>query len=64
MLSLFQSRDALARGDFVRAHEAAKSARTMVRISWIAGVVSIIAALVIVGVYVGIVVNSLNDYDY
>ncbi|WAQ94512.1 PRRT1-like protein [Mya arenaria] len=60
-----ESRNARARGDMVGAQMASDSARTFVRISWAAGILSIIASVVFIGVYVGIVLPSImnNHYD-
>ena len=60
---LFQSRDCLARGDMVGAHSAANSARQMVRISIAVGAISIIALGVFLGVYIGVVLNSVNPWN-
>merc|ERR1712179_482603 len=56
-----ESRDALARGDMMRAQTAANSARTMIRISWILG----LSSLVFLGILVGVLVNqNYYYYDY
>jgi len=66
---LLQSRNAVACGDMDRAHSAANSARQCVRISWVAGILSIVAAIVIIGIYIGVILPSLarslhSEYDY
>lgn len=58
-----ESRDCLARGDMVGAHSAANSARQMVRISIAVGAISIIALGVFLGVYIGVVLNSVNPWN-
>ena len=60
--SIFQSRDAMARGDMGGAHQAADGARTMVRISWLAGILSIVIAVVIIIIYVVVIMNRVNSY--
>lgn len=59
VLSL-QARSAYARGDMAGARTASASARQLTNISIIAGVASIIVAMIIVGVYVGLIMTNLR----
>ena len=52
----------MARGDMGGAHQAADGARTMVRISWLAGILSIVIAVVIIIIYVVVIMNRVNSY--
>ncbi|KAK3612498.1 hypothetical protein CHS0354_024468 [Potamilus streckersoni] len=58
------ARQALARGDVASARESSESARKLTMISIIAGVLSIVVVCIIVGVYVGIAVNSVHRSNH
>ncbi|KAJ8298760.1 hypothetical protein KUTeg_022820 [Tegillarca granosa] len=54
------ARSAYARGDMAGARTASASARQLTNISIIAGVASIIVAMIIVGVYLGLIMTNLR----
>ncbi|XP_061178039.1 proline-rich transmembrane protein 1-like [Saccostrea echinata] len=55
-----ESRSAYARGDILSARSNANSARQLSNISIMAGVASVLVAIIIVGVYVGLVLRSYS----
>ena len=62
--SIFQAKDCAARGDMIGAHSAANSARQLIKISIIVGILSFVALGVFLGVYIGVVLNNIDYYNY
>ncbi|XP_052222497.1 proline-rich transmembrane protein 1-like isoform X2 [Dreissena polymorpha] len=63
ILKASEARDALARGDLYGAQSASNQARTMVRISYVVGVISVVVAVVILAVWFGVFINGINNTD-
>jgi len=59
-----ESRDALARGDMVGAHQASNNARQFVRISYVVGGISLVLLVVIIIVYAVMINNITSGTGY
>ncbi|KAK6190088.1 hypothetical protein SNE40_002023 [Patella caerulea] len=61
IIKAMDARNALERGDLMTAQNSARSAKQMVTISVIVGIISIIVVGILVGVYVGVILAQIND---
>ncbi|KAH9490115.1 Proline-rich transmembrane protein 1 [Bulinus truncatus] len=65
ILRASEARSAMARGDVAAAASHSRSAKSMVTISIVIGVISIILLTIILGVYFGLLMSSINKrYNY
>ncbi|CAL1538280.1 unnamed protein product [Lymnaea stagnalis] len=58
------ARSALARGDIPAATAHARSAKSMVTISVVIGIIAFVLVAIIIGVYVGLAMRAINDQNY
>ena len=57
-----QSRAAYARGDIASSKENSRSAKQLTNIGMAAGAVSLVIAMILMGVYIGLIVNMRKQY--